>query len=107
MNPGTLDQQITIQQETRVADSYGGAASTWGTLATVWANVRPLSARRATDNAALEEPATYRFTVRRRADVTDTMRISWNSQTYNIRFVADPGPRALYMTLDAERGIAQ
>ena len=107
MNPGTLDQRITIQQETRTADSYGGAVSTWSTLAIVWAAVKPLSARRANDNAAPEEPATYRFTLRRRADVADTMRISWNSQTFNIRFVADPGPRALYMTIDAERGIAQ
>lgn len=107
MNPGTLDQQIIIQQETRTADSYGGAASAWSALATVWANVRPISARRVTDNAAPEEPATYRFTIRRRSDVTDTMRVSWNGGIYNIRFVADPGPRSLYMTIDAERGIAQ
>jgi SPP1 family predicted phage head-tail adaptor len=107
MNPGTLDQQITIQSETRTPDDYGGAVSTWGTLATVWAGVRPLSGRRNTDNAAIEEPGMYRFTIRRRSDVADTMRISWNSQTFNIRFVGDPGPRALYMTLDAERGVAQ
>jgi SPP1 family predicted phage head-tail adaptor len=107
MNPGTLDQRITIQQENRTADAYGGATSTWGTLAEVWANVKPLNFRRVTDNAAPEEPALYRFTLRRRGDVADTMRISWNSGLYNIRFVADPGPRSLYMTIDAERGIAQ
>ena len=101
------DQRITIEQETRTADAYGGAATAWTTLATTWAAVKPLSARRATDNAAPEEPASYRFTLRRRADVTDTMRIAWNGQTFNIRFVADPGARGLYMTIDAERGVAQ
>lgn len=107
MQPGQLDQRITIQQETRTADDYGGAVTAWPTLATVWANVRPLAGRERADLAAVEAPATYRFTIRRRSDITAAMRIAWDGQTYNIRFVSDPGPRSLYMALEAERGVAQ
>jgi SPP1 family predicted phage head-tail adaptor len=106
MNPGTLDQRITIEQETRAADAYGGAVTAWTTLATTWAAVKPLSGRERADMAAIEAPASYRFTIRRRADVTDAMRLGWNGAVYNIRFIADPGARALYMTIDAERGVA-
>jgi SPP1 family predicted phage head-tail adaptor len=106
-NPSTLDQRITIQQETRTTDAYGGATSAWTDLATVWAGARPLSGRERADFAAVEAPATYRFTIRRRSDLTDAMRISWNSQVFNIRFISDPGSRALYMSIDAERGVAQ
>lgn len=107
MNPGQLDQRITLQQETRVADDQGGAVSTWATLDTVWAEVRPLTGRERAEMASVQAPATYRFRIRRRSDVTDTMRIGWNSGTYNIRFIADGGARELYMTIDAERGVAQ
>ena len=107
MNPGTLDQRVTIEQETRTADAYGGAAITWTTMVTVWAGVKPLTGRERADMAAIEAPASYRFTLRRRADVTEAMRLGWNGQTYNIRFIADPGSRGLYMTIDAERGVAQ
>jgi SPP1 family predicted phage head-tail adaptor len=106
MNPGTLDQRIVIASETRTADDYGGAAVTWTTLATVWAEVRPMTGRERSDAAAIEAPASYRFTIRRRSDVTEAMRITWNGGTYNIRFIADPGARGLYMTIDAERGVA-
>lgn len=107
MNPGTLDQRVTIQQEARTADAYGGAALAWTDLATVWAGVRPLAGRERADMAAVEAPANYRFTIRRRGDVTEKMRLAWNGGTYNIRFIADPGTRGLYMTIEAERGAAQ
>lgn len=107
MNPGALDQRIIIQQETRTADTYGGAAIAWTALATVWAEVRPLSGRERADLAAVEAPASYRFTIRRRADLTEAMRLSWNGGIYNIRFIADRGGRSLYMAIEAERGVAQ
>jgi SPP1 family predicted phage head-tail adaptor len=107
MNPGTLDQRVVIQSETRTADDYGGAATTWGTFATVWAGVRPTSGRERAEMGLVEAPALYRFTLRRRDDITEAMRLSWNGQTWNIRFIGDPGSRSLYMTIDAERGVGQ
>lgn len=107
MNPGTLDQRVIIEQQSRTADAMGGAVTAWAALATVWAGVRAMTGRERADMAGVEAPASYRFTIRRRADVTDTMRLSWNGGLYNIRFIADPGARGLYMTIDAERGVAQ
>ncbi len=103
---GTLDQRVIIQREARTADDYGGAALAWVNVATVWASVRPLSGRERADFGEVEAPANYRFTIRRRGDVTAAMRITWNGAAYNIRFVSDPGARSLYMALEAERGVA-
>jgi SPP1 family predicted phage head-tail adaptor len=106
VTPGALDQRVRLETQSLAADGYGGAALTWSLLAEVWALARPLSGRERAEAATIEAPAMYRFTIRRRADLTEGMRVVWNGQAFNVRFIADGGPRDLYMTLDAERGVA-
>lgn len=106
IQPGALDQRITIEQPTNGQDSNGSTTRSWSALATVWARVLPLSGRERAMLAEVEAPASYRFTIRRRGDLADDMRITWNGATYNIRFIADPGGRDLYISIDAERGVA-
>ena len=106
INPGDLDQRVRLEAEATVPDGYGGGMLAWTLLAEVWARVRPVSGRERAEAAAVEAPALYRFVIRRRGDLTAGMRVVWNSQAFNIRFVADGGGRDLYMTLDGERGVA-
>jgi len=74
---GQLRDRVTIQQQTTVADTQGGRAVTWGTLATVWARVEPLSAREQLQSASLGSRVSYRATIRQRGDVTPKMRLDW------------------------------
>ena len=77
MNAGALRDRVVIQQNTTTADSQGGRASSWGTLATVWAQVRPASAREQAQAQAVMSDLAYTVTIRYRADVTPSMRLSW------------------------------
>ncbi|HYH39919.1 MAG TPA: phage head closure protein [Azospirillum sp.] len=104
--PGDLDQRVTIQSETRADDGYGGSTLAWSTVATVWAQVWPVSGKERVQAQQIEAPAMYRCKIRRRGDVTAGMRVVWRSVAYNIRFVADAGPREPYMVLDLEAGVA-
>lgn len=106
MTPGQLDQRVTIQQESRVEDEAGGAVVTWVDVATVWAEVKPLTGRERLHGQQLESPIDYRVTIRRRSDITAAMRLVWRGTPMQIRAVPDPGPRAAYMTLDCEAGVA-
>lgn len=106
MQPGELDQRILIQFEVRTPDNYGGAALAWKALAKVWAKVRPVSGRERLAGGTIAAPALYRFTIRRRADVTEGMRIMWNGKPFNIRFIGDAGTRDAFMSLEAEAGVA-
>jgi SPP1 family predicted phage head-tail adaptor len=74
---GTLTDRVVIQQNTTTADSQGGRASSWGTLATVWAAVRPAGAAEQLQVGAVQSVVSYAVTIRYRADVTPAMRLSW------------------------------
>lgn len=106
MRPGNLSERVTIEQQTTVSDGAGGRSRAWSALATVWADVRPKAGRERAQAAGLEAPATYEFTLRRRADLTESMRLVWRGVAFNIRFIALPPGAAQYMTLDAERSVA-
>lgn len=104
--PGDLDQRITIQAEAPTADGYGGSVLAWSTVATVWAKAWPVSGKERTQAQQIEAAAMHRFLIRYRDDVTEGMRIVWQGRAHNIRFVARPSSRKLYMQIDAEAGVA-
>ena len=40
-----------------------------------------------------------------RGDLSAANVIVWNGVDYNIKFIADNGPKEVYMYIDAERGV--
>lgn len=105
MDPGQLDQRVTLQSVSSTTDAGGGRVETWATVATLWANVRPLSGRERLQADQIESPANYRVTIRRRTDITTDKRIVWKGKNLNIRFDGFNSPREGYMTFDAEMGV--
>lgn len=74
---GDLIERVVIQQDTTTPDSQGGRTSSWGTLATVWANVRTARASEQEQAQAIGSHVEYAVTIRYRADVTPLMKLSW------------------------------
>lgn len=106
---GDLDQRIRIETKTSVEDPGGGHdAEAWSAIATVWALVWPVSGRERAEAQQVEASTMMRFKVRRAsaAGVTAGMRIVWQGKAHNIRGIADAGPRAPFVTIDAEAGVA-
>lgn len=107
---GKLDQQITLQAQTETADGGGGNTAAWAdfaTDATVWAEVFPRGGKEGLQDGAHNASAMFVFQIRNRTDVSELDRIMWGGEPYNIRRVARRGGREMYLTIEAERGVAQ
>jgi SPP1 family predicted phage head-tail adaptor len=106
---GKLRHRITIQEESRAADSGGGYTNTWTNLATdptVWAAIEPLRGREFLQARQLHDAVTHRVTIRHRSDVTAGMRLLRGSRAFNIRSVIDKDERGRWLELMCEEGVA-
>lgn len=93
LHAGRLDRRVTIQAVTPTLDAARGPVETYADLATVGADVRPISGREflAADQDRTE--TTTRITIRWRSDVTTRNRVVHDGTTYAIVHVADLGRR--------------
>jgi len=106
---GELDQRITFQERISVPDGMGGDTVTWASITNgdAWAHVRPKNGREVTEFDRVNAEAGYLFVVRNRQDITDSNRIIWEGEPFNIQVRKQPKKRALYLEIDADRGVAQ
>lgn len=95
LGAGTLRTRVEVQNRTTARDAYGDALETWGTAATVWAEVVPLSGRELWAAQQAQADATVRVRVRYRADVTVTprTRLLVGSRILNVSSVINVGGR--------------
>jgi len=88
MRSGKLRNRITIQKPDDAASGWGGA-TTYSTYATVWASIKPITGK---ETLALRQDVgevTHLVTCRYLANVTPSMRISFQGKYYDILFVKD------------------
>lgn len=75
MNPGRLDQRITIQRPERTRDEFGGVIEGWGLVASTWAAVEPLQGREFIAAMAVQAELMVRVRVRYLAGVDASCRV--------------------------------
>ena len=103
----TLNELVSFYTlSPQTPNQYGTLSSTRTLIAQAYAKVRPLSGRERSQSDQTEAAANYRFHIHHRSDITGATILVWNGVDYNIRFVADNGPKEAYMYIDAERGVA-
>ena len=84
MQAGKMRHRITIQQATTAADTYGQPIETWSTYAERWASIEPIRGREYWDAHQVNAEVTTRIRIRSLSGVTPKMRVSWNSQIFDI-----------------------
>ena len=99
MEAGRLRHRVTIQSKTVVQDAYGEETITWGTFATVWANVEPLRGREFLEARQVMAEVSTRITMRYYAGVKPEMRAVFGSITYDILAVIHVESREREMQL--------
>jgi len=99
MEAGKLRHRVTIQSKTVVQDAYGEETITWGTFATVWANVEPLRGREFLEGRQVMAEVSTRITMRYYAGVKPEMRAVYGSITYDILAVIHVESREREMQL--------
>lgn len=100
----TLNEVISIYRKGTTKDEYGTITALRTKVADVYAKVRPMSGGERNKTDQREDFADYRFHIHHRSDLVGSDIIVWNGADYDIRFVADNGPKEAYMYIDAQRG---
>ena len=112
---GDFNQRVTVQQNSGSGDGYGGTQITWSNIPRspiMFANVKPVRQSESERQGAERASRMYLFTVFRREDITESMRLVWqesatSQQICNIREVRRGPTRDLTMTIVAEAGVTQ
>ena len=104
-----LTQRLVLETPERVADGGGGWQVTWAALGTVWAELKPRSARERVSGVREVSRVTHRVTVRSapfgsaRRPVPE-QRFRQGERIFNIRGVAEADHRGAYLTCWVEEG---
>ena len=78
---GILDQRVTLQTATVTRDTVGGVVETWADTVTVWASVRPLTAKQIAQAQQVSADVRKAVTIRWRSGVSAAMRLKFSDST--------------------------
>lgn len=95
-----MRHSVVIQSESRTPDSRGGASKTWSTTATVFANIRPASAREGYQAGQLQGAVSHVVSARWITGIRPKMRILWGSRIFQITGVRNLDEESRIMQLD-------
>lgn len=97
-----LTQRVSLQRNAGTAvDAYGQPSNTWGTYATVWASVRPLSGREQEIGAARGALISHRVRLRYRSGVEHGDRIYLGGRILEIISVRNIDEAKVELEIDA------
>lgn len=101
IDPGQLKTRLVIQQPVETPDDQGGVVRTWTTFATVWAQVKPLAARRDVEADADGATQSYRIVLRSHLSLTLQHRFSDGTRIFRIVAIRDRDDRR-FIEIDSE-----
>lgn len=105
MDPGELNQRVTLQRRAVGTDAMGQASGAWTDVATVWARVLPLRGREFFAAAQVQQELSIKVTMRYRADVEPTMRLMWQGKPHDITGVIQLGGKKVWIEVMALGGV--
>lgn len=95
MNPGELNQRVTIQTPSATQDANGEMVPGWAPYVTVWASVVDISGKEYLAGAAVQNPVQTKIVIRYLAGVVPAMRVSHRGNTYSIEAVLGQDQKTL------------
>lgn len=91
MRSEKLDRRLIIQEPAETRDDYGQEVLTWSTFATVWAGVKLNIGKESFQTSERVKERVVDFKVRYRTDITENMRLLYDSNYYEIEDVVELG----------------
>jgi SPP1 family predicted phage head-tail adaptor len=89
ITPSDLRHRLTLEELNRVADDGGGFTESWVAVATVFADLRPISGSERVDADRLTGSVTHDVVLRYRAGVVPAMRFREGTRIFQIVAVID------------------
>ncbi len=103
---GKMSERVTFQSKSVTKNTLGEEVVTWGDVATVWAEARPLRGREFYAANQTQQVVDVRFIVRARAGLTVDMRLLWKSTPYDITgLIPGTGPYEGTLEIMASNGV--
>ena len=107
---GDLRRSIQIQQRSATIDSVGGQSTTWTTVATVWADIQPLSGRELMAAQEVQAEVSHTISIRYQPLFSDpkamaAMRVLYGTRIFNISASMNVDERNRLITLMANEGL--
>ena len=99
---GAMRERVVIQSQIHTVDDAGDGATSWETIATVWARVTPTSAKQVALAGRDDTTLKYAITIRYRADVTTRTRIIWRDRILIVTGVTDVTEQRVFLEVMAE-----
>ena len=92
MQSGKLRHPVVLQVRTTSRD-HGSVIETWGTLASVWAEVRPLEGRELYAAQQVNAELTTQIRIRFTQNFNTINRVLFGSRVYDVLSVVNPDER--------------
>jgi SPP1 family predicted phage head-tail adaptor len=103
---GQLRERVVWQKRTQLSDGAGGYTHQWVTQGTRHAQVISTAGTEKLVNAMGAVIDELTVTMRFAPNMTTTDRLVWRGQMLNIRSLADPDGRRLWLELSCQSGFA-
>ncbi len=101
-NPGSLNRRLTLEAPVESADGAGGVVREFETVATLWAEVMPVSAARAIEAERAGARITHRIGMRFADDITTRHRFRDGERVFRIVSLRDRDGRKRFLAIEAE-----
>jgi SPP1 family predicted phage head-tail adaptor len=98
---GDLNRRLLLQAPVETADGEGGVTRSYAAVATLWAQVAPVSARAAITADSLGAVLRYTIVVRARGDITTRHRFIDGTHVYRVIAVRPDADRR-FLAIEAE-----
>ncbi len=82
MNLGGMRYRVELQRNTNLKDDEGFAKQEWQTVATVWADIVPVSGREFLQNSTETAEVTFKIYIRYRDEIDADMRVKCGDTLY-------------------------
>jgi SPP1 family predicted phage head-tail adaptor len=102
LSPSDLRHRLTLEQLSRVADEGGGFTESWVTVATLSADLRPISGDERFEADRLAGSITHEVVLRYRAGVVPAMRFRNGARIFEILSVIDVEERRRWLICRCE-----
>lgn len=102
---GALRHRVTFQTLTRTADTQGGYTSSWADMVvnpTVWGEVTPAKTYERFFSQQIQYQRTHQVIIRYRDDLTQEMRMLFDSRIFQIKSIRKPDERKYFLIIDLE-----
>ena len=103
---GKMRYRVKVERATNTRDAGGGLAQDFGSVATIYANIKPKNANSTYRQGMLQEKVTHEITIRYMKNIDTNSKITFGTRSFAINGIINVDERDRFLTLLCEEGIA-